>query len=60
MTKDDEENQPKGDVCARCGGTGLICAHQPEIMPGACCVDYGNATCPDCKGTGKKPVNAES
>jgi DnaJ-class molecular chaperone len=40
--------------CARCNGTGLVCGHIPVIGPGSCCVDYANAVCPDCRGTGKR------
>jgi integrase len=43
-------------ACTRCGGTGMVCGHKPEILPGACCVDFANAICPECGGTGKNPV----
>ncbi|SHF22822.1 hypothetical protein SAMN02745206_01569 [Desulfacinum infernum DSM 9756] len=47
---------PDGEqVCSRCAGTGLVCAHEPVISPGACCVDYANGLCPECGGSGKKP-----
>ncbi len=39
--------------CSECGGTGLVCGHEPEIGSGNCCVDYANAICPTCKGTGR-------
>jgi DnaJ-class molecular chaperone len=42
------------DVCLRCAGTGLVCGHEPVISPGACCVDYANALCPECGGSGRK------
>ncbi|MCU0588835.1 MAG: hypothetical protein MUF52_11855 [Syntrophobacteraceae bacterium] len=41
--------------CQRCAGTGLVCGHTPVIAPGACCVDYANAICPDCGGRGVEP-----
>lgn len=40
------------ETCSRCAGTGLVCGHVPVITPGACCVDYANAICPDCGGRG--------
>ncbi len=46
------EEPASAKTCVRCGGTGLVCAHVPEIGPGFCCADYGNAVCPDCKGSG--------
>ncbi|WP_084058861.1 hypothetical protein [Desulfacinum hydrothermale] len=49
-----EERREK--TCSRCAGTGLVCAHEPVIRPGACCVDYANAICPDCGGTGRIPA----
>jgi hypothetical protein len=42
------------DVCPRCCGAGMVCGHKPEILPGACCVDFGNATCPECRGMGRR------
>jgi hypothetical protein len=41
------------NVCQRCRGTGMVCGHKPEILPGACCVDFANAICPECEGTGR-------
>ena len=46
-------------TCPRCGGTGLVCAHRPEIKPGSCCADFANAVCPACNGTGKAIEEAE-
>jgi hypothetical protein len=47
---------PKLDkTCSRCGGTGLVCGVVPVIGPKNCCVDYANAFCPDCKGSGVFP-----
>lgn len=42
------------DVCPRCWGTGIVRGHKPEILPGACCVDFGNAACPECGGMGRR------
>lgn len=45
----------KAEICPTCCGTGLVCGVEPTISPGACCVDYANALCPECGGRGKKP-----
>ncbi len=45
----------KTEICPMCCGTGLVCGVEPTISPGACCVDYANALCPECGGRGKKP-----
>jgi hypothetical protein len=42
-------------TCKRCVGTGLVCGHEPVVGPHNCCVDYANAICPDCKGSGVQP-----
>ncbi|MEJ5349549.1 MAG: hypothetical protein WHS46_12770 [Desulfosoma sp.] len=46
------------EVCPQCCGTGLVCSLEPIITPGACCVDYANAVCPGCGGSGKKKDTA--
>jgi hypothetical protein len=48
-------NEQEENVCPRCWGTGMVCGHKPEILPGACCVDFANAICPECGGTGRDP-----
>lgn len=48
-----EEGGQSRQRCPRCNGTGLVCGHEPVIGPGNCCVDFANAVCPECKGTGK-------
>ncbi|WP_448384696.1 hypothetical protein [Desulfosoma sp.] len=49
------EDRDTEKMCPRCCGTGLVCGIEPAIGPGACCVDYANAVCPECGGRGKKP-----
>lgn len=56
----EERRQDQGEVCERCGGTGLVCGHVPVVGPDHCCVDYGNAICPDCKGRGVKVEKGEA
>jgi|GEM_PF-1706145 len=46
-------NEGEENVCPRCRGTGMVCGHKPEILPGACCADFANAICPECGGTGR-------
>ena len=46
-------NEWEENVCPRCTGTGMVCGYKPEILPGACCVDFANAICPECGGTGR-------
>jgi DnaJ-class molecular chaperone len=48
-------NEWEENTCPRCKGTGMVCGHKPEILPGACCADFANAVCPECGGTGKDP-----
>jgi hypothetical protein len=55
--KVDSESSPRQEiaekkVCGRCGGTGLICGNVPRIDSKNCCVDFLNAVCPECRGTG--------
>lgn len=50
-----EKTSRSDNTCSRCGGTGLVCGVVPVIGPKNCCVDYANAFCPDCKGTGVLP-----
>ncbi len=45
-------------TCKTCNGAGMVCGYKPEILPGACCVDYANAVCPECGGTGRQPETA--
>lgn len=49
-------NEREENACPRCRGTGMVCGHEPEILPGACCADFANAICPECEGTGKNPL----
>ena len=46
-------NEWDENVCPRCKGKGMVCGYKPEILPGACCVDFSNAICPECGGTGR-------
>ncbi|MBC2715142.1 MAG: hypothetical protein HF978_07535 [Desulfobacteraceae bacterium] len=46
-------NEWEENACPRCKGTGMVCGYKPEILPGACCVDFANAICPECGGTGR-------
>jgi DnaJ-class molecular chaperone len=55
-TSGKESTVSEAEICKRCAGTGLVCGHEPTILSGACCVDYANAVCPDCKGTGRNIV----
>ena len=40
------------EPCDLCSGTGLVCRNPPVIDSKNCCVDWANAVCPACKGSG--------
>jgi len=55
MDIDKSEHQKpskSSEPCERCAGTGLVCGVTPVIDSKNCCVDYANAVCPQCKGSG--------
>jgi len=47
----DSETGHDAAVCPRCNGLGLVCGVEPDTEQG--CVDFLNATCPECHGTGR-------
>jgi hypothetical protein len=46
--------------CVRCGASGFICAVCKRAWVQHDCGTWSAEICPDCKGTGHKPLEEES